>query len=125
MEILKWTQFILGTGMLLLGLLSFVVQIIGVFKFKYVLNRMHAAAMGDTLGIGISLIGLMILSGFNFTTVKMGLVIVFLWCASPVSSHLISRLESTTNAHLDSYCEVSGEIKECLEEENLTEKEVE
>ena len=90
MVILKWTQFILGTGMLLLGLFTFVVQILGVFKFKYVLNRMHAAAMGDTLGIGISLIGLMILSGFNFTTLKMGLVVVFLWCASPVSSHLIS-----------------------------------
>ena len=47
MEILKWTQFILGTGMLLLGLFTFVVQILGVFKFKYVLNRMHAAAMGS------------------------------------------------------------------------------
>lgn len=123
MEILKWTQFILGTGMLLLGLFTFVVQILGVFKFKYVLNRMHAAAMGDTLGIGISLIGLMILSGFNFTTLKMGLVVVFLWCASPVSSHLISRLEATTNPHLDNYCEVSNEIKEYLEEENNEAKE--
>lgn len=123
MVILKWTQFILGTGMLLLGLLIFVVQILGVFKFKYVLNRMHAAAMGDTLGIGISLIGLMILSGFNFTTLKMGLVVVFLWCASPVSSHLISRLEATTNPHLDNYCEVSDEIKEYLEEENNEAKE--
>lgn len=123
MEILKWTQFILGTGMLLLGLLTFVVQILGVFKFKYVLNRMHAAAMGDTLGIGISLIGLMILSGFNFTTLKMGLVVVFLWCASPVSSHLISRLEATTNPHLDNYCEVSDEIKEHLEKENTVQKE--
>nr|WP_302592100.1 monovalent cation/H(+) antiporter subunit G [uncultured Marvinbryantia sp.] len=123
MEILKWTQFILGTGMLFLGLFTFVVQILGVFKFKYVLNRMHAAAMGDTLGIGISLIGLMILSGFNFTTLKMGLVVVFLWCASPVSSHLISRLEATTNPHLDNYCEVSDEIKEYLEEENNEAKE--
>ncbi|MFR8170642.1 MAG: cation:proton antiporter [Marvinbryantia sp.] len=123
MVILKWTQFILGTGMLLLGLFTFVVQILGVFKFKYVLNRMHAAAMGDTLGIGISLIGLMILSGFNFTTLKMGLVVVFLWCASPVSSHLISRLEATTNPHLDNYCEVSDEIKEYLEEENNEAKE--
>ena len=123
MVILKWTQFILGTGMLLLGLFTFVVQILGVFKFKYVLNRMHAAAIGDTLGIGISLIGLMILSGFNFTTLKMGLVVVFLWCASPVSSHLISRLEATTNPHLDNYCEVSDEIKEYLEEENNEAKE--
>ena len=65
----------------------------------------------------------MILSGFNFTTLKMGLVVVFLWCASPVSSHLISRLEATTNPHLDNYCEVSDEIKEYLEEENNEAKE--
>lgn len=123
MEILKWTQFVAGTGLLLLGLLIFAVQILGIFKFKYVLNRMHAAAIGDTLGIGVSLVGLMILSGFNFTTLKMGLVVVFLWCASPVSSHLISRLEATTNPHLDNYCEVSGEVKEKLEEENNMQKE--
>lgn len=118
MEILKWTQFILGTLLLFVGLFTFVIQIFGVFKFKYVLNRMHAAAMGDTLGIGISLIGLMILSGFNFTTLKMGLVIVFLWCASPVSSHLISRLEATTNPHIDKYCEIPEEIIKMMEEEN-------
>jgi len=32
-------------------------------------------------------------------------VIVFLWLASPVSSHLIARLEVTTNEHIDEYCE--------------------
>jgi len=51
------------------------------------------------------LLGLMILSGFKFVTLKMGLVIVFLWLASPVSSHLIARLEVTTNEHLDECCE--------------------
>lgn len=70
---------------------------IGVFRFKYVLNRMHAAAMGDTLGIGFALVGLILMSGFTFTSVKLLLVIVFLWFASPVSSHLIARLEVTTN----------------------------
>lgn len=37
------------------------------------------------------------MSGFTFTSVKLLLVIVFLWFASPVSSHLIARLEVTTN----------------------------
>ena len=58
---------------------------------------MHAAAMGDTLGIGFSLLGLIIMSGWNFTTLKLFLVILFLWFSSPVSSHLIARLEVTTN----------------------------
>lgn len=118
MEILKWTQFIVGTGLLILGILTFVVQVLGVFKFKYVLNRMQAAALGDTLGIGISLIGLMVFSGLNFTTLKLGLVVVFLWCSSPVSSHLISRLEAVTNPHLDKFCEIGDGIREILEEEN-------
>ena len=55
MQMLEWIRFILGTGLLLVGLGIFLLQVFGVFKFKYVLNRMHAAAMGDTLGIAASL----------------------------------------------------------------------
>jgi multicomponent Na+:H+ antiporter subunit G len=69
----------------------------GVFRFKYVLNRMHAAAMGDTLGIGFSLLGLILMSGLNFTSLKLFCVVVFLWFSSPASSHLIARLEVVTD----------------------------
>ena len=106
MEILEWIRFLAGAGLLLIGMGIFALQLFGVFKFKYVLNRMHAAAMGDTLGIGVSLTGLMILSGFNVASVKMALIIVFLWLASPVSSHLISRLEVVTNENMAEHCEV-------------------
>ena len=106
MRLIDWVQFIFGAGFLLMGLGIFFIQMLGVFEFRYVLNRMHAAAMGDTLGLGSSLFGLMILSGFSFTSVKMALVIIFLWLASPVSSHLISRLEVTTNPHLKEFCEL-------------------
>lgn len=106
MNIVDGIRFFVGIGLLLFGLCIFFIQLIGVFKFSYVLNRMHSAAMGDTLGLGVSLLGLMILSGFNFTTLKMALILVFLWLASPVSSHLIARLEVTTNEELENYCEI-------------------
>ena len=106
MQILEWIRFVAGVALLLAGMGIFVLQLFGVFKFKYVLNRMHAAASGDTLGIGVSLTGLILLSGWNVTSLKMALIIVFLWMASPVSSHLISRLEVVTNAHLEEYCEL-------------------
>ena len=109
MQILEWIRFLSGVGMLLVGLGIFLLQVFGVFKFKYVLNRMHAAAMGDTLGIGFSLTGLILLSGLNFTSLKMALIIVFLWLASPVSSHLISRLEVATNDRLEEVCELPAE----------------
>lgn len=109
MEILNWLRFIAGVGLLFVGLCFFITEMIGIFKFKYVLNRMHAAGMGDTIGLSVSLLGTMILSGFNFTTLKMGLIIVFLWMASPVASHLIARLEVTTNEELDKYCKLPKE----------------
>ena len=97
MEILEWVKLAVGGALLLCGLIIFLIELYGIFHFRYVLNRMHAAAMGDTLGISVSLVGLMIFSGLNFTTLKMMLIVVFLWIASPVSSHLLARLEFTTN----------------------------
>lgn len=109
---MEWIRFVLGVGFLLIGVVTFLLEVFGVFKFKYVLNRMQVAAMGDTLGIGASLAGLMILFGFRFATLKLALVIAFLWCASPVSSHLVSRLEYTVDEDLEKFCEVETEKKE-------------
>ena len=97
MAAIEWIRFLIGAAFLLFGLGIFAIEMIGVYRFKYVLNRMHAAAMGDTLGIGFSLAGLIIMSGLNFTSLKLFFVIVFLWFSSPVSSHLIARLEVTTD----------------------------
>jgi multicomponent Na+:H+ antiporter subunit G len=66
------------------------------------------------LGLGASLLGLIILSGLNFSSLKMALIIAFLWMASPVASHLISRLEVVTNEHLAEHC---GLPKEKWEDE--------
>lgn len=107
--IFEWIRFILGVGFLILGCSVFLLEVFGVFKFKYVLNRMQVAAAGDTLGLGASLVGLMLLFGFRSVTLKLALVIIFLWCASPVSSHLISRLEYMTNEDLDKFCEIREE----------------
>ncbi|MDO4298976.1 MAG: monovalent cation/H(+) antiporter subunit G [Lachnospiraceae bacterium] len=97
MAVIEWFRFLAGAFLLLFGLSIFVIEMIGVYRFKYVLNRMHAAAMGDTLGIGFSLMGLIIISGWNFTSLKLFLVVIFLWFSSPASSHLIARLEVTTD----------------------------
>lgn len=117
MIVIDWMRFLAGIICLIVGVLVFIIQMIGIFKFKYVLDRMHAAALGDTLGIGSCLVGLMLLSGFHFTTLKLGLVLVFLWLASPVSSHLIARLEMITNEKLEEKCEIpqGDEPKEMIE----------
>ena len=117
MNLIDWIRFIVGVGLLLVGLCFFITELIGVYKFKYVLNRMHAAGMGDTLGLSATLLGTMSLSGLNFTTLKMALIIVFLWMASPVASHLIARLEVTTNEELEAHCKLPEDMKQDKEEE--------
>ena len=109
---MEWICFILGIAFIVMGLLVFVVQLIGVYKFKYILNRMHAAGMGDTMGISLCLIGAIFIFGWSFTSLKIALIVAFLWLASPVSSHLISRLEVTTNEDLEKYCRVEKEEEE-------------
>lgn len=127
MEILEWIRFIVGGGLLLCGLSIFFIEIYGIFHLDYVLNRMHAAAMGDTLGISFSLVGIMIFNGFNFTTLKMILIVVFLWFASPVSSHLLARLEAATNENLKEHCTVYEELsdleRELSEQKAMSERE--
>ena len=93
----EWIRFVAAAGLLVLGLIFEILAVFGVNRFHRALNRMHAAATGDTLGIGFALLGLIVMSGFNFTSLKLFLVIVFLWFSSPVSSHLIARLEVSTN----------------------------
>lgn len=110
MNAVEWIKLIAGSIFLIIGIVIFFTELFGVFHFKYVLNRMHAAAMGDTLGISSCLIGLMIFSGLNFTTLKMLLILVFLWFASPVSSHVLSRLEAATNERLSDYCEIYEDV---------------
>ena len=121
MEMLEWIKLITGGAFLLCGLLIFLIELYGIFHLDYVLNRMHAAAMGDTLGISFSLIGLMIFTGLNFTTLKMGLIVIFLWFASPVSSHLLARLEVSTNENLENHCKVYENLEE-LEAELIQER---
>lgn len=118
MEIIEWIRVLLGGALLIMGVVFFLVEMIGVFRFKYVLNRMHATAMGDTLGIGSSLLGLILISGFNWTSLKLLLVIVFLWFSSPASSHLIARLEVTTDENPEKHYtqKIIGESADAAEE---------
>lgn len=112
MVILEWIRFIVGALILLFGLFLFAVELFGSFRYDFVLNRMHAAAIGDTSGIGVCLLGLIIFTGPTFTAVKIFLVIFFLWIASPVSSHLIAKFEVTTNEQIEKFCEIEKKEEE-------------
>ena len=99
-------RFILTAAFMLVGLFACCVGVYGVFKLKYAANRMHAAALNDTMGISLCLVGLAISAPDFFTALKILLVVVFLWLASPVASHLLCRLEVETNEQRGEYMNV-------------------
>lgn len=95
-----WIRFAASAVCMVLGLVFMVSAVFGVNKFRHALNRMHAAALGDTLGILFVILSLMIMRGFSLDSLKLLMVIVFFWIASPVSGHMISRLEAMTDESL-------------------------
>ncbi len=108
MNVVSIIQFIVGALFLIAGLVFYAIQFIGVFRFKYVLNRMHAAAIGDTLGADLMLIGCIILFGFSMASLKILFVIGFLWLTAPVASHMLAKLEVDSKEKMTDCCPVKN-----------------
>ena len=96
---LDWIRFGLTAVLMIIGLFLMITGVLAQFRFKYVLNRMHAASMGDSLGLPLVFIGLCISAPDWVTIAKLVLVFLFIWITSPTGGHLIARLELTSNEH--------------------------
>ena len=97
----------IGAAFIILGAVAFVFSLVGVFRFKYVLNRMHASAIADTLGTLCICIGLFVIRGFCLTSVKLIIIILAMWITGPVCTNRIAAAELAT----------SDEYKKHLKEE--------
>ena len=98
---LEWIRFGAICALLLGALLLETLAIFGVNRFRYCLNRLHAAAIGDTLGLTAVIIAAILYIGFDFLSLKLMFVVFFLWMTSPISGHLISYLIYRTDEKLD------------------------
>lgn len=95
MEMIRLILMILfiSLGMFIFGIATF-----GLFKFKYILDRVHVAAKCDTLASLLILTGLIIYFGFSLASLKLFFVILLLWLTNPVGTHLIGQTEVITNS---------------------------
>lgn len=97
------TNVIIGSIFLFVGLICGVISIIGIYRFKFVMNRMHAAAIIDALSLSLIVVGLIIVSwNVNFVF-KLLLILVFQWVGSPIASHMVMRLEKDTDKDVDKH----------------------
>ena len=103
---LEWTRFILTAALILGGLFLLATSVIGQFRLQYVLNRMHAASMCDSLALLMIVCGLCLNAPDFWVIVKFLMVVCFMWVTSPTGGHLIARLELTLNEHPEEEMEV-------------------
>ncbi|MCJ7854873.1 monovalent cation/H(+) antiporter subunit G [Lachnospiraceae bacterium NSJ-143] len=90
-------RVIISALLLLSGLFVFSVCVLGLFRFNNVLDRMHAASLGDTMGIMLTIAGLIVLSDSFMEGAKLSLTVIFIWLTSPVATHLIAKIELLTS----------------------------
>jgi len=83
-DLLGWLALLGGVAFALIGS-------VGLMRMPDFYTRLHAAGITDTLGAGLILLGLMLQAGFTLVSVKLLLILIFLWFTSPIATHALSR----------------------------------
>lgn len=83
-DMLSWILLLAGCAFMVTGG-------IGLLRLPDVFSRMHGASLTDTAGAGLISTGLMLQAGFTLVTVKLILILVFLFFTSPASTHALAR----------------------------------
>jgi multicomponent Na+:H+ antiporter subunit G len=91
LNLLSLAADILSWGFLLAGSFFVIVGGVGVIRLPDLFTRLHAAGVTDTGGAGLVLVGLMFQGGLTLVTVKLLLILGFLWFSSPVSTYAQAR----------------------------------
>lgn len=83
-DIASWTLLIAGTAFCIVGG-------IGLLRMPDFYTRMHAASVIETLGVGLILLGLILQAGLSLVTVKLLIIGLLVFFASPTASHALAR----------------------------------
>lgn len=92
-EIVKTALEIMAILFLLGGAFFFFVGTTGLIRMPDVFCRMHATTKCDTLGAGMILVGLMIFNGLSMISLKLLLILIFIWLTNPTAAHIIAKAE--------------------------------
>lgn len=102
----EWIRFGLTALCVLGGCLALLSAIVGLFRFDFALNRLHASAIADTMGLLLLVLGVMIAVGLRPVLWKLLLVVVLQWCTSPLSGHMLAQFEYRVNQNLERHLEL-------------------
>lgn len=84
-------QIILIILLLIASGFFFLVGTVGLIRMPDVFSRMHATAKCDTLGAGLALLSLIIYRGLDVISIKLIIILIFIWITNPTAAHIISK----------------------------------
>ena len=97
---MEWIRFAIVAVLMLGGMIFFTAAVMGAKRFGYAMNRLHAAGIGDTAGLLFVVASLFVAVGIHTDTIKLALIVFFMFFTSPVSSHFLCQIEYYTNPTL-------------------------
>jgi multicomponent Na+:H+ antiporter subunit G len=86
-EVLNW----IGGGLTVAGVLLAILGTLGVLHFPDVYTRIHAASITDTGGATLVLLGLGLIAGAQFLTLKLVLVWALIMLTSPAAANALAN----------------------------------
>ncbi len=96
----------------LLGLFFFGVGVIGLLRLPDVYTRLHATTKCDTLGAGLVLLAVILNQGFTMASVKLALMILFIWFTNPTAAHIIAKAARSVGIPTATECAYIDKCKE-------------
>ena len=81
---------ILSGILVILGSLSIIVGLLGVYRMPDFYTRLHAASVIDTLGTILILFGLILYAGLNIVSIKLLLILIFILITTPTAAHALA-----------------------------------
>ena len=82
---------ILSGILVILGSLSIIVGLLGVYRMPDFYTRLHAASVIDTLGTILILFGLILYAGLNIISIKLLLILIFILITTPTAAHALAK----------------------------------
>lgn len=77
-------RFVIAALLTLAGVFCMISSVLGLYRFRYALTRIHAASLMDTVSIFLMLSGLSVATGFTVATAKWSSS--FCFCGLPAPS---------------------------------------
>lgn len=84
-------QEIIAIVLMALGLLFLVISAAGMLRLPDFYSRLHASGNSETLGLMLTMLGLMVYEGFTLVSLKLFIIFILVFIGNPIGTHILSK----------------------------------